>query len=106
MKHLLFTGMEERFELECNGATEMLQELFNFKLTRINEDPSQFSLCNNILKAIQIDDLLQDIRPPSRKDEVRGNYSSILDLVKPGSVFVFEVVVIPDKHGLQIKEKV
>ncbi|XP_078329869.1 uncharacterized protein LOC111116827 isoform X2 [Crassostrea virginica] len=98
-------GMEERFELECNGATEMLQELFNFKLTRINEDPSQFSLCNNILKAIQIDDLLQDIRPPSRKDEVRGNYPSILDLVKPGSVFVFEVVVIPDKHGLQIKEK-
>nr|XP_022309380.1 uncharacterized protein LOC111115090 isoform X2 [Crassostrea virginica] len=105
MKHLLFASMEERFELECNGATEMLQELFNFKLTRINEDPSQFSLCNNILKAIQIDDLLQDIRPPSRKDEVRGNYPSILDLVKPGSVFVFEVVVIPDKHGLQIKEK-
>ncbi|XP_078327555.1 uncharacterized protein LOC144623172 [Crassostrea virginica] len=98
-------GMGERFELECTEATAMLQELFDFKLTRINEDPSHFSLCNSILKAIQIDDLLQDIRPPSRKDEMIGNVASILDFVKPGSVFVFEVVVIPDKHGLQIKER-
>lgn len=106
MKHLLLTGMGERFELECTKEIAVLQELFDFKLTRINEDPSHFSLCNSILKAIQIDDLLQDIRPPSRNDEMIGNAPNILDLVKPGSVFVYEVVVFHDKHELQIKEKV
>lgn len=100
------TSMGERCEMECTEETSMLQELFDFKLTRINEDPSNFSLCNSILKAIQIDELLQDIRPLSRKDEMIGNAPSIFDLVKPGSVFVFAVVVFPDKHGLQIKERV
>ena len=83
-----------------------MQETFDFKLPNINDDHGHFSLCKNILEAIRIDDLLQDIRNISRNDEINRKSQSFLEWIRPGSNFVFDVDVIPDKQRLIVKERV
>lgn len=84
----------------------MFQDPFDFKLTRITDDRGHFSLCKNILEAIRIDDLLQEIQNLSGKDEIKRNSSSFSEWIKPGPDLVFEVDVMPEKQRLTVKERV
>ena len=84
----------------------MFQELCDFKLANIDAGPGHFSLCKYILKAIHIEDLLQDIRTLSRGDEIIRNSPNFMEWMKPGSDYVFEVDVMPDKQRLKVEEKV
>ena len=84
----------------------MFQDPFDFKLTSITGDHGHFSLCKNILEAIRIDDLLQEIQNLSIKDEIKRNSSSFSEWINPGSDFVFEVDVMPEKQRLTVKERV
>ena len=91
--------MEEMTVL-ANKSSD-LQNFFAIK--EIESEPSsKFSICRGLLTAIHIDEFLKKIRSLSENIEINRDIPFEGELVKPGTVYVYEIYVVYERYRFHI----